>query len=169
MLLQSAQDSVMMASVMGAVAVGSKISLHYIFKSLPIDTVHSSVDNILQLTSTFAIISMASSLLRYYQTIRRGENEQVASQELRRSLLVAMAEFAAFSAIGVGVDFLQDYLVGTLLDSVLPDPTFIVIGLRVLWNIGELFFNVVGNYENKKAVELCMRIRKDDMYRRALG
>jgi hypothetical protein len=156
---------------MGLSAIGyiTKISVDDLFSSFSIPILNEAFTDILAVNSSFLAITITGGLLKYILDIRNGYSREEASLGLKNVMLVATAEFLAFQALGIGLELLADFAKDAIVDSLIPDPTGILIVARGGYNLFKLGKNMINANENKKSVIRCTEQRFEHLYNQALS
>lgn len=137
----------------------TKLSVNELFGSFSVNSIDHALPGIFALNSSFLAITAAGGLLKMIWDVRRGRAFEEAKKDFQSVMMVATAEFLAFSALGIGLDFLVDYAGDTLLDALIPDPTGLLIAARLGYSVFKLGRKAWTANENKKSVQECLEIR----------
>ena len=153
----------------GLSAVGylTSISVNHIFEDFTPAMAEQFFSNMLAINSSFFAITLTGGLLRYTWNLKKGVNEEQALKELQSIVLTASAEMIAFSSIGLGMDILNGFAADTAAGVLIPDPTGILITLRVAYSVTKLINKTWNINQNKKAVQRCLEIRHSHLFTQA--
>ena len=142
----------------------TSISVDHIFEDFTPAMAEQFFSNMLAINSSFFAITLTGGLLRYTWNFKKGVNEEQALKELQSIVLTASAEMIAFSSIGLGMDILNGFAADTAAGVLIPDPTGILITLRVAYSVTKLINKTWNINQNKKAVQRCLEIRHSHLF-----
>ena len=109
-------------------------------------------------------VQLGMATLSYVRAIRNGTNARQAFNRYKEEMITAVAELAAFSVIGIGLEIGADMLGGLLVDALIPDPTGILIALRVGYSIFKMGSKVYDKKKHQEAYTNCIDIRQRHYY-----
>ena len=125
-------------------------------------------DSMMAINGAFFAISLAAAGITYLQLRRQGQTHEQAFCQFKNLALTSMAELAAFSALGIGIDIGLDALGGLVLESLLPDPTGLLIAGRLIYSIFKMSKKYSNSKKEKLAFEECEEVRRVFYYQQAL-
>ncbi len=125
-------------------------------------------DSMMAINGAFFAISLATAGITYMQLRKQGQTHAQAFRQFTNLALTSLAELAAFSALGIGIDIGLDALGGLVLDALLPDPTGLLIAGRLIYSIFKMRKKYTNGKKEKSAFEECVEVRQAFHYQQAL-
>lgn len=124
--------------------------------------------NMLAINGAFFAISIATASISYIMMRRKGHTHKQALRNFQSTILTATAELAAFSALGIGIEFGLDTLGELALDALIPDPTGLLIAARVSYKLIKMGKQFIDGKKEKQAHSECVHVRREYFYQQAL-
>ncbi len=130
--------------------------------------VEHAFSSILLYNGVFFVVTVSAAMIKYWRERQNGIDRDKVRPEFGQIVMIAGAEFMAFQALGIGFDVLGGMVGEALLDGLIPDPTGIIIGLRVGYGLLKMGKKALEHNDNRKAVKECTRIRLNHYYGEAI-
>ncbi|MFS0576653.1 hypothetical protein AB1K83_13525 [Sporosarcina sp. 179-K 3D1 HS] len=162
----------MMAGIMGlgmgAIGYTIHTGIAHVIGDYSIAGLETFFESMLAINGTFFAISLTAASLTYFRLRRQGQTHEQAFQQFKSLAITSLAEFTAFSVLGIGIELGIDTLGGLALEAVLPDPTGILIAGRLLYSAFKIGKKYMNGQKEKTAFETCEIVRRDFYYQQAL-
>ncbi|NHN34350.1 hypothetical protein G9U52_31635 [Paenibacillus sp. S3N08] len=141
-IVKTGMATALFGGALSSIGYIAHISIDGIFANFTPSMLEHFFTDMMAINGAFFMIVVTGSLLRYIWEVRKGKSQEMSKKEFQSKMVVAIAEFLAFSALGLGLDILSDFAVDTVIDALIPDPTGILITARVAYGFFKLGKNV---------------------------
>ncbi|MEG0471439.1 MAG: hypothetical protein RR588_03805 [Solibacillus sp.] len=167
-MASAALVSTMIGAGAGAVAYSANVMLNASFAELSVGTVDLFFADMIGLNGSIFAVQLASATFSYVRALQTGENKKQAFNRYKDEMMTAVAELAAFSALGLGLEIGTDMIGDLLIDAIIPDPTGILIALRVTYSLFKMGSKMNDKKKQQEAYNRCIEIRERHQYEVAL-
>lgn len=168
-LAKTAIFSTLTSSGIGALSYSTASVLDWVFDDLSVGVVDEFFSSMIEINGSLLSVQLATAVLSYVTALFKGVNNEQAFRNAKNQMVTALAEFAAFSAIGLGLELSFDMLGGVVMDALLPDPTGVLIFLNAGYKLFKLGRKIWIKRAHEQAYKECMLIRQNHAYQLAKG
>ncbi len=168
LLMKQGKSYGIVGGILATVGFGSKKMIDHLFENTPFPLVEDVFYDVLALNGAFFTVTATSGLIKYLKERQSGIDKAIADREFANFMKVAAVEFAVFQAIGLGAGVLTEAAADTVIDALIPDPTLILIGARVLYSLSKVGKQLHLASEHKLAYQYCHKLRYTHLYTNGL-
>lgn len=165
---ESAITSALFGASAGAIAFTAYSGLDAIFESMSLPLVEQFMAESLALNGSILAVSIAVATFNYFRIRSKGMDAEKAMRRYKEEMVTAVAEFSVFALLGIGLEIGFDALGGLFVDALIPDPTGILIALRVGYSLFKIGSKMYDKKLHKEAFEKCIELRQTHIYNKAL-
>lgn len=163
-MANSALVSTLISAGAGAVAYSSSTILEASFNDITAGTIDQFFTDMIGMNGSILTVQLAMATVSYIRAVKKGVNARQALNRYKSEMITAVAEFAAFSVLGIGLEIGADMLGGLLLDALIPDPTGVLIALRVSYSLFKMGSKMFDKKNHQEAYKNCIEIRQRHSY-----
>lgn len=148
----------------GAVGFSANYLLAETFNDVSVGSIDQFFTDMIGMNGSVLAVQLATATFSYVRAVSKGANAKQALHRYKGEMITVVAEFAAFSLIGIGLEIGADMLGGLLLDALIPDPTGVLIALRVGYSLYKMGSKMYTKKKHQEAYTNCIEIRHQHYY-----
>lgn len=151
----------------GGISYSSHLAIDSLIGEFSVGGLEVFFNEMLAINGAFFAVSVVTAGYTYMKLRKQGQTQEQALRQFKSSIRSSTAELLAFSALGIGIEIGMDTLGGLAMDALIPDPTGILIALRLSYSILKIGSKVKRSKLEKAASHDCIKIREKFYYEQA--